>query len=183
MDAELVAVSEVDLPEGMEPAWRVTDVDSLEFAMRRAAEHRRKQEEDEALYKSRLARLKQWRDVEREKDERAALFFESHIRAYVEQNRSALFVGKAKSRRFPFGRVGLKTKPARLKVVDADALLKWAREQPVEWELVRLKEEPAVSEIQRLFFSRTSGEHNVPAGMALESESETLVAEYEGVES
>ena len=152
--------------------WRVENVQSLDWALSRIADLEREQAENAAIVEEHIQRLRLRLERLNAKAERGLRFFRSQVQAYADAHRHELLGGgKKKSRALPHGTVGWRKRGGGLTVVDKDALLAWARKQPIEAEVIRIKEEPALDAIKRAF--RASGE--VPEGCDVEPESEELI--------
>ena len=130
--------------------WRIENVQSLDWALSRIADLEREQNENAAIVEEHIQRLKLRLDKLNAQAERGLKFFRSQVQAFAEQHRAELLGGgKKKSRALPHGTVGWKKVPAKAVLQDKDALLAWARSQPVEDEVIRIAEEPAWAVIKK----------------------------------
>ncbi len=147
----------------------IRDIGMLAWAVERLGEAQAEIAENEALKVQAIARIEARVAKLNETVRAAAARLEDHVRAYMTMHRDELVRGKKKSRSFPSGTVGWRMKPARLVVVDEAALLAWAKSQPVEEDLVRVKYEVNKKALDVAFAS--TGE--VPPGCNVQSEEET----------
>lgn len=141
--------------------WGIQSLEDFDWALERLADLEREKAENERLVEQRIA----WEKLRLEKLNKTAndgaRFLESCVKAYAEAHRGELLgKGKKKSRALPHGVIGWRSKGGGLVVKDAEALLAWAKLQPVELELVRVKTEPAIANIKA--HAKSTGE--VPDG-------------------
>lgn len=159
---------DAETPEG----WRVQSVADLDFALLRIRELEAEVADAEAIRDTRIAEIQARTERLTKRARWLAGFFRSHITAYAQEHREELLGhGRKKSREFIHGSVAWRRKGGGLAVTDREALLAWARAQPVEAELVRAKEEPALDAIKRHYAA--TGE--VPGGMDLDPERDEIV--------
>lgn len=121
--------------------WRIEDMAQADWALRRLAELHRVVDENEAVLKASIERLKERTKRLNAQHERGIAFFEGKLREFAEPRRAELLTGKKKSRSLPSGDIGWRSVAEKLAVVDEPAAIEWARTQPVESELLRIKEE------------------------------------------
>lgn len=174
-EAEQAAVQESE-PEGIDLGWRVTDLLSLDWALEQVAGLERQTAENKEMADRARIRIAAWEATQNEQLARRAAFFKSRVEEFARDNRPGLLVGKKKSRSFPHGVVQFRSKGGGLVVVDKDAALEWARSQPVELGLVRIKEELAVKE----FRAHCEPNGVVPPGCEWADETETVVVTAAG---
>ena len=154
-----------------EGAWGIGSVAELDWALKRLGELEQRVFENQDVTKTRINELEDRCLRLNRPLEDGIRFFRRAIETYAETHRAELLGGgKRKSRALPHGSVGWRKRPASLEVVDNEALLEWARMQPVELGLVRIKEEPCLREI--LSVAGETGE--VPPGMQHKPEAEVL---------
>lgn len=146
------ALAVVEDVEEAPAEWRIKDVEDADWALKRLAELRRETDQNNAIAAKRIQEISQRTDALNAKAMRGVSFFETHLKVWAEENRKALLgSGKQKYRDLPSGRIGWRKQQERVKVADPKAVLEWARLQPVELELIRFKEEPAMEAIQAHF--------------------------------
>lgn len=158
-----------DVREG----WHILDLATADWTLSRLADLQQEIAENRKLEEEAILRIRGRATKLQERAERGIAFFESRLREYAESHREELLKGgKKKSRNLMHGSIGWRKAGGGLSVVDPAALLAWAREQPVELELLRIKEEPALAAIKVLH--STTGE--VPPGTDLKPEFEEFIA-------
>lgn len=163
----LSAVPDEEPAEG----WSIQDLGTADWALARIADLEREMTENTTITNLQISKLQQRCQVLNAPLIRRVEFFRSVLATFAQTHRAALLGGgRKKSRALPHGVLGWKKTGGRLTVTDRDALLEWARNQPVELELVRVKEEPSLDEIKR--HCSTTGE--VPPGTEVSPESEEL---------
>lgn len=150
--------------------WRITDLGSADWALRRLGELRREVDELQEMKDAAMARLEVKYAKLRSQAESGCAYFATQLEVWAEENRSRLIPGKAKTRKLLHGSVGWRSAPARLEVTDSDALLVWAVSQPNPG-LVRVKKTPAIDAIQKLH--KETGE--IPPGTSLIDAAELFV--------
>jgi phage host-nuclease inhibitor protein Gam len=156
-----------ELPE----VWQVRTLADADWAFSRLALLQRQKDENEELEEAAIARLKARTLALNAPLEKAMLFFWSRLQAFGEAHREVLLAsGKRKSRALLYGVFMWRKQPQRLQVKDHEALLEWCRSQPIGSNVLRIKEEPALNEVQEWF--RKTGE--VPAGTEVKPEAEEL---------
>jgi phage host-nuclease inhibitor protein Gam len=166
---QTMAVAEVDTgaPEG----WRVDSLESLDWALSRMADLQEEMAENERLLKEAIQRARLKTMALNERLAKGLDFFERQVRSYVEPHKQLLLKsGKKKTRVFLHGSISWRTKSARLEVKDAEAALEWARTQPVESGVLRIKEELDKRAVGALH--EKTGE--LPPGCELTEETEEL---------
>lgn len=157
-------------------AWQVTDLHLADAALARLGELERERAEDGELTKRAVERILLRQQLRNEKRERGIAFYRVRLEAYAATHRAELLTGKKKSRELPNGVISWRKVPEGLEVRDPVALLEWARNQPIESGVLRIKEEAALGEITKAF--RATGE--VPPGTEVKPESEKLSIEALG---
>ena len=164
-----------EMPEAR-PGWHIGDLGALDWALSRVADLEREMAENERLAALAIERIRLRTLKLNERAARGVQFFSGRIREYAELHRAELLGGgKKKSRALVHGTVGWRKKGGGLSVTDVEALLAWARAQPVEAELLRIKEEPALSAIKKHYAA--TGE--VPDGCDVEPEVEEFTLKTE----
>jgi phage host-nuclease inhibitor protein Gam len=158
-----------DVKEG--GSWRIEDLSTADWALRRLGELEREIEVNEAIAAERIRELEERTKRLNGRAAKGVAFFRAHLEAYAQGHRDELLGGgNRKTRGLPNGSLGFRKCGGDLRTVDREALLTWAREQPVELELVRMKEEPCLNEIKKL--AKEKG--FVPPGMEREPEGESV---------
>jgi phage host-nuclease inhibitor protein Gam len=151
--------------------WLPENEADLDWALKRICDLRAEIAENDRILEAHLARLELRRQTLNARLQRGVDFFESVAKSYAFVHRDRLLKGgKKKSRSLPHGTVGWRKAGGGLEVKDSKALLEWAKGQPPELGLVRTKEEPAMSEVQKLH--KETGE--VPPGTDVKPETEEL---------
>lgn len=163
-----------DFDPAVRDGWQIEGLSSLEWALERMGELAAEIAENNALKLQWIARIEARVAALNRTAQRGVAFFERAVEFYARTHREDLLRGgKKKSRTLPSGVVGWRSKAQRLEVVDQDAYLAWAREQPIESGLVRIKLEPAMKPLQALF--ATTGE--IPPGCEVREAEESLYVE------
>lgn len=134
-----------EVPHG----WTISNLASADWALSRVADYEREIAENKQLLADGIARLKLKTDALNAKAEKSVAFFTWQLKRWATQNRPLLLKGgKKKSRPLLYGTIGWRASGGGFEVVDKDALLAWAQKQPVEFNLVRVTEEPAIQAIK-----------------------------------
>ena len=155
-------------PEG----WTVRSASDADWALERIAAAQREIAEAEEQFRAAVKRLEERRDALLKAPARTVEFFHGHLRMWAEGNREAICSGKRKSRAFIHGRVGWRTAPLKLEVVDSGPLRQWAH----GLELVREElDEPGI----RAHFKATG---EVPPGCKATGGDERFYTSTEGEE-
>jgi phage host-nuclease inhibitor protein Gam len=162
-----------DEESGRTLAWRIEDLASADWALRRLAECEAEIDEIVSQAAAAVKRIEERRDALTAKEQRGGAFFHFKLTEYAERKRGELLHGKKKSREFLHGKIAYRTKPERLEVTDPAALEAWLLAQPVEAGLYRMKVSPEMRALQDRF--KTTGE--VPPGMDVVPESESITVE------
>jgi phage host-nuclease inhibitor protein Gam len=173
--AELVAKAlqyQDDSDPNVRDGWSINSLSSADWALSRVSDLEAELAENNAVAEEAIARIQSRADKLNERVQKGITFFRSALAAYAYAHRDELLKGgKKKSRALLHGSLGWKKAGGDLKVQDREALLAWARTQPVEKAFLRIKEEPAVDEVKRHF--KASGE--IPPGCDVEPEREDFV--------
>lgn len=163
--------------EKVSEAWMVTSLEECDWALSRIADLEAEQEENERIAAAAIQRIKDRLAGMNAKAERGVRFFSGKVQAFAERERDLLLKGgKKRSRELVHGVIGWRASRGGLKVTDEAKLLAWARAQPVESEVLRVKEEPALSVIGE-HFERTG---EVPDGMEPKEASEAFFVKAKG---
>lgn len=126
--------------------WRIESLGEADWALERLAHHRREIAEALELEKLAIQRIRERTAKLTAEAQRGVRFFEGQLQAYAATNRHQL-MGTMKSRKLTHGTLGWRTKPEGHVVTDEAALLEWCRKQPLEADVLRIKEEPALAVI------------------------------------
>lgn len=149
---ELTIVPQYDTEPLPDESWGITDLESMDWALARICDMEREMEENEMLAKASIGRIELKTEILNERAQKAVDFFRSRVASYAQEHRAELVGGgKKKSRTLLHGFVGWRKGGGNLEVKDKEALLEWARAQPIETNFLRVKEEPAIDEIKRAF--------------------------------
>ena len=151
--------------------WHIENLSSLDWALKRLGELEAEVLANESLTHDRIAELEQ-RCLRLNARAAAGMrFFRGAIEAYARSHRTQLLgSSNRKTRALIHGTVGWRKRPASLEVLDKSALLGWAIRQPVELGLVRMKEEPCMSEVKA--YAEETG--TIPPGCAPVPETDEL---------
>jgi phage host-nuclease inhibitor protein Gam len=162
------------------PGWHVGNLSDADWALRRMASLQRQIKENDALLEANVARLQLRHAKMNEALARGLAFFAAKVEEYATLHRAELLGGgKRKSRKLLHGSIGWRKTGGGFKMNDKEALLAWAQKQPVELNLVRIKEEPAWDRIKEDL--RSTGE--LPPGVDVEPEGETFKIEALSMEA
>lgn len=154
------------------PDWRVTSVKDMDFALLRIRELKAEIAAQEDVAQTRILEIQERAAHVTKRARWLVGFFESHIRAFAQQNRDALLGhGRKKSVDLIHGSVSFRKCGGGLAVTDREALTKWAEEQPVESGVLRVKTEVDVNAVKARF--KELGE--VPPGTDVEPEREEIL--------
>lgn len=156
--------------QSVTPAWRIENLQTADWSLRRLAECEAEAAAIDAQYAAAVGALTKRRDDLKAKAERGAGFFRFKLAEYAERERKTLLKGRKKSHDFLHGRIGFRAKAERLEVVNRDALVEWLSAQPIESGLYRVKVEPEVRALQERF--KSTGE--IPPGMDVTPAEETV---------
>ena len=157
--AELEAYLDEESPEVNE-RWHVESLVDADWALKRICDLEREIAENQAIEAANIERIRARTATLNERAERGVRFFTAAIQAWAERHRAELCPGKKKSRALAHGSIGWRQTGGGLSVTDEAKLLEWAKAQPKEWGVLRVKEEPALGVIQKV--CEASGE--VPPG-------------------
>jgi phage host-nuclease inhibitor protein Gam len=150
MSEETAVIEAVEQEEQLEAGWSIKDLGAADWSLARIADLEREVDENTAMANAQIAKLQHKAQALNAPLLRRVEFFRTMLAAYAQANRAAILGnGKKKSRALLHGVLAWRKIGGGLTVTDRDALLEWARAQPVELELVRVREEPAVAEIKR----------------------------------
>lgn len=127
--------------------FRITDLASLTWAMRKLAAIEAKKAEVNAVADQEIERIEKYRQSELDKLAGSEEFFKSLISEYATRRREE--DPKFKSEKTPYGSIGFRKQPPRWHYND-DELIAYL-EQNEYTDLIRVKKEPAKTEIKKLF--------------------------------
>lgn len=177
--ASVALESRPDDELGVAEGWRIADLGGVDWALERLGEAMAQIAENEELMTRAIERLRLRVEAINRPLRFKAAFFEAAVLGYAQTHREDLLKGgKKKSREFPCGTVGFRKGGGRLTVVDETAALAWAKQQPLELELYRVKVELSKSGLNKHF----SGTGEVPNGCEVEPEVETAYVKPATVE-
>ncbi len=164
--AVVATVTDQDIIEdpitgGLRPGWQIETLEQLDWALSRIADLEEERAENQRILQAAIDRLTVKQERLDAKIERGLLFFNFEVEHYVTMNRDTILKGgKAKSRGFLHGRIAWRKVGGGLVINNKEALLAWAKEQAIELEFVRIKQEPDVAAIKQWF--KKTGE--IPPG-------------------
>lgn len=152
--------------------WRPQSLDAADWCLKRLGELNAEIAENQSIVAGHVSKLKLRLDALNSTAVRGVAFFESRLREFAEANKEELLKGgKKKSRALPHGTLGWKKTSGGLEVKELESYLEWARNQPMELEVLRIKEEPAMAGLQKLF--KETGE--LPPGCEMKEEKDEVV--------
>ncbi|MDH6670215.1 hypothetical protein M2277_000859 [Paenibacillus sp. LBL] len=162
MQEELDEIEQQEIEERQ--SFRVTDLDSLNWVFRKLAAIEAKKTEVNKLAAAEICRIQDYQKRELDKLAKDEEFFRTHISAYASMRKEA--DPKFKSEKTPYGSFTLKKQQPKWNYDDAK-LVSWLEFNDCE-DLVRIKKEPAKSEIKKMFVVTDSGEVVDPNGQVVE---------------
>ena len=135
--------------------FTINDTQKAEWAVRKVAEHRAKQQKAKELYEKEVFRLKAWLQKETDKEENRIEHLQGMLyQWYITQNEKSISL--------PSGRVRIRKLPDKFNFTDETAVIAWAKvHQPKS---IRVKEEIDKNEIKR--YIKETGE--IPDGVEVE---------------
>jgi len=161
-------------------AFRITDDSSANWALRQLLSVRKKIKENRKLFESELARITSWLEKADESLAKDENYFVGILTEYANQVRTT---ENRKTITLPHGTIKTRASSAKVKVEDAEVFLGWAKATESS-ELIRVKEEPAVSVFKELFdivgdkvVLKATGE--VVQGVTVQPESTSITIESE----
>jgi len=181
-ELKLAPVDPADVYEDAErpevgPAWQVRTLGDADWCLERMAALEREQRENTEAAEERIEMIRARNENLNARLARGVEFFRRRLQTFADAHRDELLMGgKKKSRALMHGSIGWRKAGGGLVVKDEAALLEWARKQPVEAEVLRVTEAPAIGAIKALF--RTTGE--VPPGADVEPERDEFQVKTEG---
>lgn len=161
-----------DEQPGVTAPWRPQTLEDADWCLKRLMDLQAELGENNALLEANIVRLRARTNLLNRRLERGLAFFESVLRDYAENHRGELLKGgKRKTRNLLHGSLGWRKKGGALEILDKDALLEWARGQPVESGFLRFREEVAISEVKK--HAKETGEE--PPGTVISPEYDEFV--------
>lgn len=161
---EIAAYQDEQDPAVRGGEWMVTDLGSADWALRRVAECKIEESEVDAMEAAAIAAIRKRADDLRAKARRGAAYFEFQILRWMERNRDSIVRGKQKSRGFLHGKLGWRATGERLVIEDEAAVQAWIDSMSEGSPFVRVKREPVMAAIQKLF--KETGE--IPPGFKID---------------
>ena len=171
-EREMFTIDDVGA-ESVDPNWKITDLQSADWALSRLAECQAEAAAIDAQAEAAIARIRQRADALKMKAAKGESFFRFKLSEYAERERSTLLHGKKKSREFVHGKIGWRAKPERLEVTDPEALETWLRAQPIESGFARWEVKPDMKALQEHY--KAAGV--IPDGCSVKEASESLTVE------
>lgn len=158
--------------------WTIDTLETLDWALSRVADLESEISENEAVAARAHAAVDMKTAQLNARAMRGAAFFRQQIAAYAQAHREELLKGgKKKSRNLLHGVVGWRSSGGGLEVTDREALLAWAKNQPAELGLLRVKLEPDLVAIK----AHAKAHNLIPPGMQEKPEAEELKIEAQPV--
>lgn len=168
---ELVAYRDDEYDERSETVgWIPRSAEEADWALKRLGELEAQITTNEEVASRRIQEIHERLGRLNQRAARGVDFFRRILADYALGHRDEIVQGKRKTRSFLHGTVGFRKKPGALKTTDKDALLKWAQSQPVELELVRVREEPWLENIKK----HAEESQEIPPGMHWEPEADEV---------
>lgn len=173
-------LDEIDQQEEEErQSFSVTDLESLNWVLRKMAAIEAKKNEVNKLAMAEMHRIEEYKNKEIEKLDRDNEYFQGLIGAYASAQRINDPKFKAKT---PYGSVSYRKQQPKWHYND-DELVGWLEANQAN-ELIRVKKEPAKTEIKKLFIPTETGQVVDPdgqlvAGINVEYRSDELVVKVE----
>jgi phage host-nuclease inhibitor protein Gam len=160
-------------------AWRVTDLSSADWALRRLAECEAEAAEIDRQAEAAIAQIEARRAALKARAENGAGYFRFQLIRFAGEKRGELLKGSKKSRDLIHGRIQFRASPERLKVTDPVALEGWLLTQPPEAGLYRMKIAPEM----RALNERFKAEGEIPPGCDVEPSRESITIEAQAPEA
>lgn len=151
-------------------AWQITDLVGADWALKRLGQLEQEITDNEEIAAKRQAEIEARMHRLNTRAMKGVDFFRRMLTQFAEAHRDQVVSGKKKSRGLIHGTIGFRKRGGALKTIDRDALLSWARNQPVEMELVRTKEDPDLERIK----THAEETQMIPPGMARDPETEEV---------
>ena len=161
---QLDALAEAEGP------FRITDPESLAWAMDVQAKAEAERATVERIYEAGIKRLDAWRLQRLEAVESGTAYLTAEMTRYATENRKALVKGRSKTIDLPNGSISWRKSAEKLTVTDKQALAEWAVGQGVLAGLYRVTTAPDMKAIQAHF--KQTGE--LPPGTDYSPEVETI---------
>lgn len=160
--------------------FKIQDDSGANWALRQLLSIRNKLKENRKLYDDELARITTWLEKANENLAKDENYFVGILTDYAYRVRA---IENRKTIALPYGTIKSRATSAKVKVEDTDVFLGWAKATDAT-DLIRVKEEPAVSTFKELFdivgdkvVLRATGE--VVQGVTVVPESTTITIESE----
>jgi hypothetical protein len=144
---ELEEIETLDLQaEETKQRFTVTDIDSLNWCLRKLAALEAQQNQTDELAAAEILRINTWKESEQKRIENSEQFFGELIRSYMEQQRAAN--PKFKKQATPYGTVSFKKQQPKWNY--DDKLLVESLKEIGRSDLVRVKEEPDKTALKKV---------------------------------
>jgi hypothetical protein len=178
-EAEEFIMDEEEGCLGSEHRFKITNLDQVNWALRKLAAYKAKAGEINSLAEAEIERIKSWQERELKKLEDSRKFFEGLLEEY---HRSRIAQNpKEKTISTPYGKLQIKKVPQKWNYDDSK-LLEWLKKNRPE--LIRIKEDPNKQELKKVVqvnglrvVDLDTGE--VVEGIVLEPESEKFIVEVD----
>lgn len=150
--------------------WQIEDLGALGWALERLGEIQGEIAQIDALRLQAIARIEARAATLAARAKAGGAFLESAVFSYMNRARKELLGGgKKKSRSLPTGTIGWRAKAAQIVMVDEAAAMEWAKSQPVEDDILRVKLEIN----KKILNDRFKATGEVPPGFDIAPEEET----------
>lgn len=177
---EIMAFAEAGALEAPEAtAWSIEGRDSLEWAMGKLAEDVEEVRRIDAARDAAIARVNARAEELAAKVKARGAFLLGKVEEYARTHRKDLIRGKTKTASLLHGDIQYRTSPEKIEVENAEPALDWARAQPVEADMVRVKYEINKRALNEHF--KQTGE--IPPGCVVHPESESIIIRPEQPET
>lgn len=180
-ELEQIAGLDFSEPANVEIARKaaIGGMDSLEWAMGVLAEAEERKARIVSASEEAFARIVARRDDLIRKVDGSAQFLRYAVEEYARTHRKELIKGRPKTVDLIHGAISYRVVPERIDVENAEATLEWARAQPVEADMVRVKYEINKRALTEHF--KATGE--IPPGCVVHPESESIIIRPEQPET
>lgn len=158
--------------------WRIGELTEADWAFQRMQELEAQIAAVEKQKEAAIARIEKRAAELEEKAARGIAFFKEHLSEFGEREKRQLLTGKRKSRDLVHGVIGwrAKNKGGKLRWVDEDLTIAWAKSRPVEEGLYRVKYELEKTAIEKV----ARAENIIPPGCELLTETDEIYVKTTG---
>lgn len=169
-------VEEVEnMDQDQKERFKINDLETAAWAMRKIRAYNQKIKEIEDLYKSELDRLKKWKESATKTHSNHISFFEAILSEYLMEQR-------ANDPKFrittPAGSVSTRRQQPKFIIEDQEALINWLLDNGNS-DLVRVRKEPQMAELKKIFTnvdnSLVDGNGEIVPGIIIRQQPEKIV--------